>query len=107
MKPYLKEALEAVVGIPCPFTLPQRSFSELNGSRLVTEIQDWCAIHSRPGWATGLSMMEAAELIVEQAIENANIRIEDERRTSDAIRSLHLQCPSCGSDPDVDCHCKP
>ncbi len=41
----------------------------------VHELQTWCANHCRPEWATGLSIIEAAELIVRGAIENANIEV--------------------------------
>lgn len=37
------------------------------------KLQDWCGMHCRPHWATNLSMIEAAELIVEGAVDNANI----------------------------------
>jgi hypothetical protein len=39
----------------------------------VSDLQDWCSLNARPEWATGLSMIEAAELIVRGAIENGNI----------------------------------
>ncbi len=43
----------------------------------VQQLQDFCSVNARPHWATGLSMIEAAELIVEGAVQNANIRDAD------------------------------
>lgn len=76
---FLGEALEQLVGKKCPHKLPRYNFLEMNGSDDVAKIQDWCAANARPLWATGLSMMEAAELIVAQALENSNIA--DERKS--------------------------
>lgn len=70
---FLRAALEQLVGKRCPYSVPMYSFLELNGSDEVTKIQDWCADNAKPPWATGLSMLEAAELIVSLAIENGNI----------------------------------
>jgi hypothetical protein len=39
----------------------------------VIDLQDWCSDNAQPDWATGLSMIEAAELIVSQALDNDNI----------------------------------
>jgi hypothetical protein len=40
------------------------------------KLQDWCSMHARPHWATGLGLIEAAELIVQGAVENSNIEKE-------------------------------
>jgi len=69
----LADAIEAVVGERPPletsFAYSWNDLSEADKHWL----QDWCSERARPEWATGLSMIEAAELIVEQACENANI----------------------------------
>lgn len=69
----LAEAIEAIVGERPPlettFAWKWDDLSECDKRWL----QDWCSERARPHWATGLSMIEAAELIVEQACENANI----------------------------------
>jgi len=38
--------------------------------------QDWCAMNVPLPWMTGLSVIEAAELIIKGAAENANIHEE-------------------------------
>ncbi len=38
-----------------------------------TLLQNWAGEHARPEWATSLGMLDAAELIVRQALENGNI----------------------------------
>jgi len=37
------------------------------------ELQQWCLDNRRIPWATGISIIEAAESIVKNAIRNANI----------------------------------
>lgn len=69
---YFREALKALIGKYPPMDVPPYG-SQLMGDK-VTELQDWCSDNSNPPWATGLSMIEAAELIVDQALENANIK---------------------------------
>ena len=69
----LAEAIEAVVGERPPLeTVGAYTFNDLSQSDQ-DWLQDWCSERARPCWAAGLSMIEAAELIVEQACENANI----------------------------------
>lgn len=48
------------------------------GTRRLSEdqkesLQDWCGEHAKVEWMTALSLIEAAELMVEQAIDNGNI----------------------------------
>ncbi len=68
----LREALAAVVGKEPPDFVRGYNFKDLTDKQQL-ELQDWCSLNARPHWATGLSMLEAAELIVEGAVENANI----------------------------------
>ena len=73
----LAEAIESVVGEPPPLeTVGAYRFNDLSQADQEW-IQDWCGCRARPYWATGLAMIEAAELIVEQAVENANIPAKD------------------------------
>lgn len=67
-----REALLAVVGKEPPAFVKGFGTQGLSDPQ-IQELQDWCSLNARPHWATGLSMMEAAELIVAGAIENANI----------------------------------
>lgn len=68
----LREALKAVVGKEPPGYVRGHTIQGLT-DRQVMELQDWCSINARPEWATGLSMLEAAEMIVQGAVDNANI----------------------------------
>jgi hypothetical protein len=38
-----------------------------------SELQDWASNHVIPHWSTGLGLIDAAEILVKSAIENANI----------------------------------
>lgn len=68
------DAIEALVGEKPPLeTQCAFDFNDLCESDKEW-IQDWCSERASPHWATGLSMIEAAELIVAQAVENCNIR---------------------------------
>lgn len=69
---YFREAIHAVVGKYPPMEVPRYGAHDMGNE--VIELQDWCASNARPEWATGLSMIEAAELIVQQALDNANIK---------------------------------
>lgn len=40
-------------------------------------LQDFCCYHAKPAWATGGSIVEAADLLVERAIENANLQVKE------------------------------
>ena len=68
---YFREALRAIIGKYPPMHVPPFGSREMGDA--VIELQDWCSYNANPDWATGLSMIEAAELIVDQALENANI----------------------------------
>ncbi|MEM9067123.1 MAG: hypothetical protein AAGE52_01415 [Myxococcota bacterium] len=69
----LREALRALTGAEPPsFVGDAYSVSELDES-LWTRLQDWCSDHARPEWACGISMMDAADAIVSEAVANGNI----------------------------------
>lgn len=67
-----REALRAVCGAEPPAFVRGHS-SEGYTDDENEELQAWCGSHYRPHWATNLSMIEAAELIVASAVDNANI----------------------------------
>lgn len=71
---YFQEAIQTIIGGAPPFEVPPYGVQGMGDE--VIALQDWCADNARPPWATGLSMIEAAELIVNQALENANIKRE-------------------------------
>jgi hypothetical protein len=50
--------------------------SELDDSTL-NKLQDFCSMNACPSWATGESMISAADLLVERAIENANLQVKE------------------------------
>lgn len=68
----LREALASIIGKDPPDFVRGHNTSGLSDKQIL-DLQDWCSVNARPHWATGLSMIEAAELIVAGAIENANI----------------------------------
>ncbi len=39
----------------------------------IDQLQSWCVCNATPGWSTGIGIMEAAELIVIEAVANGNI----------------------------------
>lgn len=69
----LREALSVVCGGAEPPEFVQGCrFDALTDAQKM-ELQDWCSVHCKPSWATGIGALEAAEHIVNCAIENANI----------------------------------
>ena len=74
IKSPFKEAIEALTGgTPKGVDLEGvYSQSELSDEDF-TKLQDWCSCNSATWWATGISMIDAAESIVADAISNANI----------------------------------
>lgn len=71
-KDAFREALAAIVGKDPPEYVRGHGLKGMTDKQ-VEELQDWCSMNARPEWATGLSMLEAAEMIVEEAVGNANI----------------------------------
>jgi hypothetical protein len=73
----LSEAIEAIIGERPPLeTDGAYQFNDLSQSDQ-SWIQDWCSDRCNPHWGTGLGVIEAAELIVRLAVENANIPAKD------------------------------
>ncbi len=68
----LREALLAVTGKEPPAYVKGHNILNLTDHQVMA-LQDWCSLNARPEWATGLSILEAAEMIVQGAIDNANI----------------------------------
>ena len=67
------ETLEAITRAKPPeFCKGIFNSNELDDDQ-ITELQDWCGCNSQPVWATGLGHLEAADHIVNVAIENRNI----------------------------------
>lgn len=69
----LTEALQAITGKKPPsYTHGAFSSSDLLDEN-VTDLQDWCSVNARPSWSTGLGVLEAAEAIVQEAVDNGSI----------------------------------
>jgi len=62
-----REALQVVTGKKPPSYVTGYSDQHLTDAQKQA-LQDWCSDNARPDWATGLSMIEAAELIVAGAV---------------------------------------
>jgi hypothetical protein len=84
--PFL-EAIESIIGsLPLMvghdnFPLAQKLKDIIHSSNLDDEVyfrlQDYCGRRAKPVWATGESIIHAANLIVERAFENANLEMDE------------------------------
>jgi len=75
----LTDALRVIVGVEPPkYTHGAYSANDLEEENIV-DLQDWCSLNARPEWSTGIGILEAAELIIEEAVSNANIAPKNER----------------------------
>lgn len=72
----LHDALQALTNQSPPEFVKGAYFSKDLFEYQIEDLQNWCSINANPSWATGLSMIEAAEIIVKRAIENANIKVK-------------------------------
>ena len=82
--PFL-EAIESIIGsLPLMvghdnFPLTQKLEGIIHSSNLDDEVyfrlQDYCGQRAKPAWATGESIIDAANLIVDRAFENANLEM--------------------------------
>jgi hypothetical protein len=70
----LEEALIAITGKKPPFDLRKIKRSGELEEALAIALTDWCSLNANPCWATGTSILEAANLLVERALENGNLR---------------------------------
>ncbi len=68
----IREVLVALCRAEPPKFVQGYNFDGLTEKQM-EELQDWCSVNAKPEWATGLSMIEAAEMIVSEAVGNANI----------------------------------
>ncbi len=68
----IREALEALCRATPPAFVKGYDLKSLTDQQM-TKLQDWCSVNAKPEWATGLSIIEAAERIVQEAVDNANI----------------------------------
>lgn len=78
------EAIESIIGVPPPFDLSGVFYSHEIDDENFIKLQDWCSLHARPAWATGISMVDAADHIVKEAVANSNIVNHVQVRTNHA-----------------------
>lgn len=71
----LTDALKAITGKIPPFPLSGVTKSSELPEAIAIQLTDWCSLNAQPEWATGSSILEAADLIVERALENGNLPI--------------------------------
>lgn len=69
----LREALRVTCGGEEPPQFVRGYTVKTLTDEQVMELQDWCSVNCKPEWGTGIGALEAAEHIVEMAVENANI----------------------------------
>ncbi|MDP2683507.1 MAG: hypothetical protein Q8P20_00465 [bacterium] len=68
----LTEALYAITGVNPPiYTYGIFSISELENR--IKELQEWCEENANPPWASGTSILNAAELLINSAVTEFNI----------------------------------
>jgi hypothetical protein len=69
----LLAALLAITGAPPPdYLRGVKALGALSPEQL-QHLQDWASYNARPDWATGESILDAAQLLVARAIENNNL----------------------------------
>ncbi|XZE52562.1 hypothetical protein SH139x_004263 [Planctomycetaceae bacterium SH139] len=73
VKDPLYEALAALTRATPPETMRGIDSTEELTDEQFSELQDWASNHVIPHWSTGLGLIDAAEMLVKSAIENANI----------------------------------
>lgn len=70
----LWETLKELTGVEPPgFCKGVHMCSQLENDELVDILQSWCLQHAKPVWSSGIGLLEAAEKIVEAAVENGRI----------------------------------
>lgn len=71
----IREVLLALTGKSPPSFVKGYNFKNLTSEQWDT-LHQWCVRHVKPHWATGIGLLEAAEAMVEEAVDNANIQRE-------------------------------
>lgn len=79
----LAEAIAPLVDQEPPPYLAGLYFTRQLSERQNIEFADWCSLHTVVIWATGESLLDAADLMVERAIENGNIPALKEKTQAD------------------------
>lgn len=69
----LREVLSALCGGEEPPAFVKGHSTEGLSEKENEELQDWCSLNAKPEWVMGISIIEAAEMIVVEAVGNDNI----------------------------------
>jgi hypothetical protein len=77
----LADAIAAIVGVVPPFEMDGVWHTRENPDLLADGLEGWCSeqicIGRYAPWATGCGILEAAEHLVETAIENGNLKKDE------------------------------
>lgn len=111
----LRDVLRAFTGREPPAFVREHydlsQFSDIERDLL----HSWCVQHVKPDWATGIGLLEAAELMVHEAVSNGNIppkppgppEIVQEMKQAVAD-TIERKCENCANrcmDMDMDPYC--
>lgn len=69
----LFEVISAMTNVTAPFYLKGKFYSNELEDAEYFFFQEWCAYHAKPYWATGTGIIDAADIIVGEAVKNGNI----------------------------------
>jgi hypothetical protein len=80
-----RDAIESLIGalplitgkdnFPIAQKLENILYSKELDGETIDRLSDYCNLHPSPVWATGESLIDAANLIVERAFENVNLKV--------------------------------
>jgi hypothetical protein len=82
-----RDAIESLIGVlplmtgrdnfPIAENLENILYSKDSDDETLSRLCDYCNLHPKPAWATGESIIDAADLIVERAFENTNLKVRE------------------------------
>lgn len=70
------ELRQEVFALFCDGLKPPRELAVKDLEDKVCELQDWLGEHLSIGWVTHITIIDAVDSIVEEAIDNGNIRLD-------------------------------
>lgn len=76
IKDPVREVLKSLTGKEPPEFVKGYNFKNLTDHQIIL-LQNWCVDNVEPRWACGISLMDAAEIFVAEAVGNANIAEEN------------------------------
>ena len=87
----IRDALRAITGEEPPDYV--RGYTTTVPEELMDDLQGWAASHARPDWSTGIGTLDAADLLVSEAVGNANIPPDPDPAEA---RGSHERTPTRG-----------